>query len=401
GVERVRVTVERMVVGGDGLGREADGRVVFVRGAIVGETVDVEVVERRRDFARAEVSRVVEPSPWRVEPPCAAWHNGCGGCDWQHVDSAAQLGLKVDIVREALARTAHLPDAEVVAAGSVASWGYRTTVRLAGRADGRVGFRGRRSRGVIAIDECMVAADPINAALAAGRIDGRRALRRDVLARVGTDDDRVALHAIDAQRDQPSLRATSHVTRGRGRGGVVVNEVAGARLRVSADSFFQSSAAAAELLVAAVERCCADLDLATATVVDAYGGVGLFGATVGRDAPRLIVVESSPSSSADARLNLGDRAGVQIVQSTVERWTPQPADLVIADPARSGLGREAAAVLAATQTPRLVLVSCDVGSLTRDVRLLTDLGYEHRGTQVLDLFPNTSHVEAVTRFDRA
>jgi 23S rRNA (uracil1939-C5)-methyltransferase len=149
-------------------------------------------------------------------------------------------------------------------------------------------------------------------------------------------------------------------------------------------------------LVDAVRRAAAGVD-PDGLMVDAYGGVGLFATTVSPLAP-VVLVESSWSSCADAQVNLADRAA-EIEEMQVEDWTPRPAALVVADPSRSGLGREATDVLAACEAPVLVLVSCDPVSLARDARLLADRGYAHAGSEVIDLFPHTSHVEVVTRFE--
>jgi 23S rRNA (uracil1939-C5)-methyltransferase len=150
------------------------------------------------------------------------------------------------------------------------------------------------------------------------------------------------------------------------------------------------------VLVDAVERAAAGAP--RDVVVDAYGGVGLFAATVLRDAGRIHLVEMSPSSCADARHNLAD-LDVVLAESTVEQWTPTLAQLVIADPARAGLGAAGVERLAATGAARLVLVSCDPVSAARDTALLVAAGYRHHGSEVLDLFPNTVHMEVVSRFD--
>ena len=387
-METVRLNPSHMVVGGAALARDDDGRVTFVEGAIAGETVDVRIRSAKKDFAVADVVAVTQASPDRVEPPCAAWHRGCGGCDWQHIDPRAQLRLKTDIVREALERTGRITDPVVTMGGSVPPWNYRTTIRVAGGADGQVGFRSRRSHEIVAVDGCPVADERVNAVLAAGTVDARQARRDDVMIRVGTGD-------------QPAVvtSTSSRVQRRPGdERGVVYDEVAGRRLRVSSGSFFQSSAGAAELLVAAVTAASADVDMPNARVVDAYGGVGLFGATVARAAASVVLVESSASSCADAEVNLADQQAI-VVRSRIEDWTPSPADLVIAGPARNGLDKGGAVAVAATGAPVVVLVSCDVGSLARDVRLLEGYGYRHAGSRVLDVFPNTSHIEVVTRFE--
>jgi 23S rRNA (uracil1939-C5)-methyltransferase len=172
--------------------------------------------------------------------------------------------------------------------------------------------------------------------------------------------------------------------------------VAGRSLRISAASFFQSGPAAAELLVAAIREACHDLG-EPGIVVDAYGGVGLLASAL---APRsTTVVEGSASACADAAVNLADRRA-EIVCSSVEQWRSHRADLVIADPSRSGLGKQAVAVLSATQAPHLIVVSCDPVSLARDAALLRDAGYDHVRSTVHDLFPQTHHVEVVTTFER-
>jgi 23S rRNA (uracil1939-C5)-methyltransferase len=134
-------------------------------------------------------------------------------------------------------------------------------------------------------------------------------------------------------------------------------------------------------------------------VIDAYGGVGLFAATVAATAREIVLIEASGSACADARFNLAGLPAT-IAHTRVEDWQPTAADLVIADPARSGLERRGAARVTDTGAAVIVLVSCDAGSLGRDASLLAELGYRHDGTEVIDVFPNTSHVEAVTRFVR-
>jgi len=378
-METVDLDALHMVVGGDALARESSGRVVFVAGAIAGETVRARLTTSKKDFARATVTEVLVASLDRVTPPCEAWHRGCGGCDWQHIEPAAQLTHKTAIVAEALARTARLPDAVVVAAGSVEPWRYRTTVRMAHSAGG-LGFRSRHSHDVVPITDCPVADTLVNAALAA--MHSVPEASSDVTIRVS-----VATGATNSSESGTTIE--QHVD----------EDVAGQRLRVSIDSFFQSSPQAAELLVAAVGRALADVDLANARVIDAYGGIGLFAATAAASAREVIVVEGSAAACADARHNLVGR-NAAVVHSRVEEWEPAAADVVIADPARAGLDRDAVAVLVATGAGRIVLVSCDTGSLARDTKLLVAAGYQHRSTEVIDAFPNTSHIETVTRFDR-
>ncbi|MGB8858056.1 MAG: TRAM domain-containing protein [Ilumatobacteraceae bacterium] len=383
------VHVEKMAAGGDAIARLADGRVVFIRGALPGEEVRVAITTNKRDFARGSVAEVVRPSPYRQAPPCPELAKGCGGCGWQHGAPDAQLGWKTEIVADALRRTAKLPSADVRAGASVGPWAYRTSMRLAVGDGGRLGLRAASSHRVVPLDTCMVAHPLLAELVAAARVIDAEEISL-----------RVSLLTGEATAWSPSPAARIEGLPARvavGSQAVLRERVAGIDLQVSAGSFFQSGPEAAELLVRTVTEACGEvLSGLAGPLLDAYGGIGLFAATLG--APHSIVVESSASSCADAEVNLGDRATV--VRSTFERWTPTPVQLAVADPARAGLGREACGVLAATGAGRLVLVSCDPVSLARDSTLLAAHGYDHAGSTVLDLFPHTPHVEVVTRFDR-
>jgi 23S rRNA (uracil1939-C5)-methyltransferase len=404
-VPATTVTIERVVAGGAGLGHLDDGKVVFVDGALPGETVEATIVDDRRDFAQAQITQVLVAAPARIEPPCPALAAGCGGCSWQHVEPAAQLDLKVGIVRDALRRTAGLPDVPVHAAGTVPAFGYRTSLRLAVGVDGRLGLRRAASHDVVALDACLVAHPTLSALIGDLRTTGRGEVALRVSAATG---ERTALALAPTTRDRRNTRRPARAAAkpqltgfpagtGLGPRATVHERVAGVDLRVSAASFFQSGPAAAELLVAEVG---AAVGVQDGPLLDAYGGVGLFAATVASVDHEVVVVESSPSACADARSNLAGIGG-RVVETTFERWQPEPFDVVVADPARSGLGAQGATNIAATDARRIVLVSCDPVSLARDARMLADRGYVLRSCAVLDLFPHTAHVEVVSTFDRA
>lgn len=384
------VQVEKMAAGGDAIARLADGRVVFVDGALPGETVRVRIHTAKKDFAKGSVAEVVEAAAARVAPPCPELARGCGGCGWQHIEPAAQLALKAEIVADALRRTARLPDASVELGGSVPAWGYRTTMRLAVAEGGRLGLRAAGSHRVVPLYECPVA----HPALAALLPEVRAANTDEVTLRVSVATGECTAWSPDRSMVISGLPPEAEV----GAEAALYETVAGASLRVSAGSFFQSGPAAAELLVHTVREACGQaLTELRGPMLDAYGGVGLFSAALG--AEQSILVESSAASCADAVVNLRGRSVVH--RSLFEEWTPQPVDLAVVDPARAGLGAAATEVLAATDAARVVLISCDPVSLARDTTLLAAHGFVHAGSTVLDLFPHTSHVEVVTRFDRA
>jgi 23S rRNA (uracil1939-C5)-methyltransferase len=379
-----------MAAGGDAIARLADGRVVFLEGALPGETVRVAIQTAKKDFAKGSVAEVIEASEARVSPPCPELANGCGGCGWQHIEPEAQLRLKAGIVADALRRTARLPGAQVLLGGSVGPWGYRTTMRLAVGEHGRVGLRAASSHRVVPLAACPVAHPLLSGILADVRVAGTD----EVTLRVSVATGECTAWSPDRSMVIAGLPPVAQI----GDHAALHETVGGVSLRVSAASFFQSGPAAAELLVRTVREQCGDaLTNLSGPLLDAYGGIGLFSATLG--AEQSILVESSASSCADAVLNLRGQSVVH--RSRFEEWAPRPVDLVVVDPARAGLGAEAARVLAATDAARVVLVSCDPVSLARDATLLAAHGYVHAGSTVLDLFPHTPHVEVVTRFDLA
>lgn len=376
------------------MARESSGRVVFVAGALPGEVVDVQVVDERRDFAKARLLDVIDDSPDRTTPPCPFVAAGCGGCGWQHVTHEAQLRLKEQIVAEALGRIGGLHELPPIRTTHPDVGGRRTTVR-AGIVDGRAGFHRAASTEVVPVATCVVSHPAISAVLAEGRFaHAEEIVVRTSVATAAT----VVLVRPGAAAGSASVPAGVAVG-GRPQGLAVEEDVAGERLRVSAGAFFQASPEVAGALVEAVRVGAGALD--GARVIDAYGGVGLFARAVAiaGGADSTTVVESDRVAAADARHNLLDRPG-QVVRCEVARWRPSPADVVIADPARPGLGRPGVKALVAAAPDRFILVSCDAGSLGRDVRLLHSAGYRPEGVALVDAFPHTPHVEVVTTFQR-
>ncbi|GAC1318334.1 MAG: class I SAM-dependent RNA methyltransferase [Acidimicrobiales bacterium] len=387
----MEVTVSGVAAGGDGLGRLPDGRVVFCEGGLPGERVAVELREERKDFARAVVVDVLEPSPGRRVAPCPYVAAGCGGCTWQHVHPGDQLTLMGDFVRDALRRIGGRPDVAVVAApperGTVDERGYRTTLRMAVDGAGRPAYRRRHTHDPIPVDHCLVA-HPLLAELAT---EARFPGAREVGLRVGA-----ATGERMAWPDRAHGRSRVPEGTRLGRSAAIHEVVAGRRWRVSGGAFFQSGPQAAEVLVASILAAAGPV---AGTVVDLYAGGGLLGGSLVAANPgaTLVAVESNVAAVADARANLAD-LGAQVVAAEVATYRGPSADLVVADPARTGLGPGGAAAAAGLGAATLVLVSCDPASFARDTRILATLGYDLEGVEVLDLFPDTFHAEVVSRF---
>jgi 23S rRNA (uracil1939-C5)-methyltransferase len=370
---------------GDAVGRDADGRTVSVPGAIPGERVEARALAHRRGVVHARVERVLEPSPDRVAPPCPEVARGCGACQWQHIDPAAQVDLKQARVRAALA-AAGVQDPGVVRPPVVlGERGFRTTVHAAVHR-GRAGFRRYRSHRVVPVDGCLVA-HPLLTELLVYSDYGDAT---EVLLRCGArTGERLAA---------PKPAGTAIAVPDDARRDHVHEEAAGRRWRISAGSFFQARPDGVDALADAVRAAAGDLEPRRA--LDLYAGVGVFAGVLAAQGWSVTAVEANPSAVADAERNLRD-VDATVVPADVIRWHPPAADLVVADPSRAGLERAGVEVVRAAGARRLVLVSCDAGSLERDTRLLRRAGYEPVTATLVDLFPHTFHVEVVTTFDAA
>lgn len=379
---------------GASVGRDDDGRAVFVEGGLPGERVVADIQMQKKRFAKGRVRRVLQPADGRIEPVCATAREGCGGCDLAHATIGLQHDMKRTIVADALTRIARLESIPDITLRTTRETSYRTTVRAA-VTDGRAGYRRRWSHDVIPASECRVAHEGIESLLR----DGQWGAAREVMIRVSeATGERLAV--VDGSLDEVDVPIdVDLITRAEVDAGAIraITEEAGGRTwQISAGSFFQAGPAAASALVDAVAAAAGPV--AGAHVVDAYCGVGLFAGTVGAEASTVTAIEREGSSADDARTNLDDH--VAVVGLPVEQWDPTLADLVIADPSRSGLGNEGVATLDACRSDRFVLVSCDTGSLGRDTGLLVAAGYRVDSVEIVDAFPDTNHIETVVGLSR-
>ena len=382
------VTIEKLVAGGDGLCRLDDGRVVFVAGVVAGEQVDIEIAETKRDFGRGRLVSVRQASSHRQEPPCPHVGDGCGGCDWQHLERRHQGQAKLAIVQEAYARTARMDvDAQLRRLTETAR---RTTVRMVTHVDGSIGFRAHDSHDVVPVESCMVAHSLINDFITQPIVDGAGEVTIRVGARTGD---------IGVWCHEGKLVSTLPAGIKLGERAKITERVGDHMYVVSMGSFFQSSPEAAELIIDSVSRRFDALGVSGGLMVDAYGGVGLFSLAFENRFDAVHLVESNPSACRDAVRNLAECAAV-IEQADVDTWESIEADVVIADPSRSGLGKHGAQAIFDTGASTVILVSCDPVAGARDARLLVDGGYTLGEVEVLDIFPETHHVEVVAAFYR-
>ena len=423
--DEVEVDVTAIAHGGHCIARH-DGQVLFVRHTIPGERVLARVTETGAGerFVRADAVAVLTASPDRVPPPCPwAGPGRCGGCDFQHVRLSRQRALKADVVREQLARLAHL-EVEVVVEpvpGDAEGLDWRTRVEFAVDAEGRAGLRRHRSHEVVPIDHCRIAAPGIDRL----RVTEQRWPGADAVDAVAPSVGEPLAVALPLPEGAavPVVHERVEATWTAADGGwqLVLGELA-----VSARGFWQVHPGAVRTFVEAVMGA-ADAR-AGDRALDLYAGVGLFAsalAPVVGPRGQVLAVESDPGAAGHARDNVADLPNVAVLTARVDdafgvprpsrRGTarqrgsrprkssrstllPTTADLVVLDPPRTGAGRGVCAEIAALRPRVVVYVACDPAALSRDTAYLADLGYRLDRLRAFDAFPMTSHVECVARF---
>jgi 23S rRNA (uracil1939-C5)-methyltransferase len=421
----LEVTVERLGLDGDGIATQA-GRALFVSGAFPGERIRVQPQPSSK-VLRATLEAVLTKSPHRRPPPCPLAER-CGGCDWMQLEPAAQVAAKEELVLDALARLGRLDTQSLnvlPTAGVGSDTGTRRRAVLHWE-EGGLAYYGRRSHQPVPVDVCP-ALVPVLAPLPGRLFQPLRRLGRSLEAVHLLAEGSLASVALALDGPvRPRARevAEALVRSGLVRGVVLLpssgaTEEVGkpvleagaplrseARLRLRPDAFAQAHASGVEVLV---QRA---LQLLEATKVlhalELYAGNGTFTFALAREAASVVAVESSAVSVnlASGAARAGRVDNVRWVQGDAVRVTEgllkegARFDLLLADPPRTG-APELALLARALHVRRLVYVGCDAGSLARDAARLVAAGFRLDTLQLVDLFPNTHHVEALLAFSAA
>jgi 23S rRNA (uracil1939-C5)-methyltransferase len=391
--------------GGETLGRLPDGRAVFVPFALPGEEVQIQLVEVKRGYARAELVEVLTASPKRITPVCAHFTN-CGGCHYQHIPYDTQLAAKRDILKDQLVRIGKIDDPPVKPTiPSPEEYYYRNNVQFHLTEQGELGFHRMRSEEVFAIKECHLPDEVLNNLWPRLDFEPMAGLQR-VSLRLGNDED--ILLTLESEDPEPpefmvedlpisAVYLGSEEVQVLAGDSYVFIDVLERSFRVSADSFFQVNT---RIAAAMVEYILANLDLRPESIaIDAYAGAGLFSAFLAPRVKRLLAVEDSPSACTDFVYNLDEFDNVELYQARVEdvlhglEVKPQ---VVLVDPTRIGLERRAVDGILTMRPEVLVYISCDPATLARDAQRLMEGGYQLASVTPFDLFPQTYHIESVS-----
>jgi len=393
------VQIEKMVYGGDGLAR-LNGQVVLVPFVLPGERATVEPVERKPGLVRSKLVELHEASGDRVAAPCP-YFGRCGGCHYQHANSETQLGLKRAILAETLRRVGKIEPPEEISVIAAEAWNYRNRAQFHVRGT-ELGYLEARSNRFCAVEQCPISSPRINQVVTALRemLRDARWPRFVQSIEVFTNEDQVQLNVLESERpvarrffDWCAEKVPGYVP------GPLDYEAAGTSYQVSGGSFFQVNRF---LIDQMVERALAEAEGESA--LDLFAGVGLFSVPLARRFAKVTAVESGAGALRDLRFN-AERAGVTIdtQQSSVEQFlagvTAAPG-FVLADPPRAGLGKNAVRELVRLNPARITLVACDPATLARDLAGLVAGGYRLAKLTMIDLFPQTFHIEAIADLTR-
>jgi 23S rRNA (uracil1939-C5)-methyltransferase len=433
----VRLSIEKLIYGGDGLARTppgADGRsmAVFVPFVSPGEQVEVDLWQERPGFARGTVTQIIEASSDRIGAGCPYFQQ-CGGCHYQHIPYERQLGFKAQIFRETLRRVAKLELTNEIQVHPSPPWNYRNRARLQVRTSPEfaVGYYRMGSREFLPVRECPITSPLINRVIARftelGGLECPEAVEEiELFANAsdtqllgwafcrGNTDESVALRWAEAlrsslpeligfslfssrQREQAEVLTTPRLLARSGASNLRYKAQRG-EYQVSTGAFFQVNRHLVDELVSVVTS-----GVSGEIALDLYAGGGLFTQPLANVIRHIFAVEASQTSLCDLRQNVS--ASVKVIGTHVEEYLrSRPArkrpDLVVLDPPRTGAGKMVTRSLVELGARQLRYVSCDPATLARDIAPLTAAGYRIDAVHLFDHFPQTFHIESVVLLER-
>ena len=435
------VSIAKIVNGGYGLAEVPDGRKLFVRYCLPGETVAVEITEGKKRICFGHAVQVLSPAHGRITPPCP-YYGRCGGCNLQHGEYTTQLKLKKDILGDLLSRSPlseaiGQPDAFRSIIGAEYPFGYRQRIRLKIGEQGNPGFTHFRSHKIVAVKHCLLAAPPINECLAGlqgdanfrhlasvteemelllDEISRKVALRlllkrpvrpadrrnaRELTANMGVLD-RVFFHGRQFAQEGPhgSGEPESNLL------GFQIEGTDPLTLCWEIGGFSQvnpgQNLKMIELVRRLVQPTSAD------RILDLYCGMGNFTLPLARQAAEVVGIEGQGSAIRSARNNARKNGLINcsfhkndVLSACRDLVANKDSfDTVLCDPPRQGLG-PLARLAADLARRKLVYVSCDPATLVRDLQVLVECGLSIKTIQPVDMFPQTHHIETLVMLEKS
>lgn len=400
------IRAESPVYGGYVIGRHE--KVVFIKGAVPGELVEASIDERKRDYSVASVKDVIEPSPFRREPPCSIF-GICGGCHLQFIAYEKQVTMKEEILLDALKR---IGDINISLMPSIigGEFRYRRRAQFKVSNDGLIGFYKEGTREVVPVEECPLMVDEINVILKRLKVMYLKGVK-EVHVSSGDTVTLLVKGELSEETAQELLE--------KGVSGIafenedsigkdyITLDLHGLKYTVTPWSFFQSHWSLNKVVVDTVINELAPIE--NKRVLDLYAGAGNFSLPISSHAKEVVAVEDNYYAVEDGRRNamLNGIRNCNFVRMTVEeilgggkKQKPERLfgeaqfDTVILDPPRTGLTSDCVRKMLEIGIEEIVYLSCNPATLARDIKKLKDK-YEIRSIRMIDFFPNTYHIETL------
>jgi len=419
-MRKVQILIEAVAFRGYGVGR-VSGKVVFVPYTVTGDRAWAEMIEEKKNYSMGRLIEIVDPSPWRVHAPCP--HFGtCGGCQWQHIDYRLHGELKKTILRETLERIGrikNLPAMDVTL--SPKPYDYRVRVQLKVRGQ-TLGYFRERSHEIVDIDHCPISDPLVNQTIRQLRGEWTAfSQMEEIEINVSPDEEKgvLILHPLVWNRDSedfvrkffqnhPILKGVGiaarkglkrwkdpslHFKVSLHRSG----EEKTLELRASPLSFFQVNPEQNRRLIETV------LEFSEArkneTLLDLYSGIGNFTLPLAAEASKATGVEENGLAIEDAQFN-AEKNGIRNcdfvhgkVEEVLNNLKERP-DHIILDPPRAGC-KTILDQMIGLKPKRIIYVSCDPTTFSRDLRLFAEHGYSLQRLALIDMFPQTYHMEVI------
>lgn len=403
-----KIEIRSLVNEGYGFSRLPDGRAVFVPFVMPGEKVAIQYIQEKANHIFAEAIEIINPHPSRITPRCP--HFGlCGGCHFQHIPYHLQHQYKQEIFAETLQRLGGLDIPPLAMKPHPAeAWNYRNAIQFKLSPAGKPAYADWSSNDLFEFSVCHLPMQAIDRTWREVQIE-HDGIQRIELRQNENDDLMMVLHG--PYQDMPDIIAetTSSIVHMDGRDAVVLvgddhllMHVRNQEFRVSAGSFFQTNSLVVEQLVDLIEELVGVLK--PESIMDIYCGVGLFSAFLADKVSHITAIESSPSACEDFAYNLDRFDHIALYQGGAEHILPhleERVDCAIVDPPRGGMHRDALQSLIRLQPGALIYVSCNPASLARDLKDLNQADYILKSCTLLDMFPQTHHIESVNLLQKS
>jgi len=440
--EDYTITIDNMGYEGEGVGK-IDGFTVFVAGAIVGEKVLIKIVKVSKNFAFGKLLEIIEKSTSRIEPICSIYKN-CGGCNLQHIDYKAQLDFKTNRVVQVINRIGKLEKVIIhPTIGMESPYNYRNKVQLPASNKNEVvniGFYAARSHDIINMENCHIQDSVADLVVKLTRLwikefnidtyneESHQGSLRHIMVRKGIKTGQVMIVLVTNGKNLPRKEEFIALMTKKIKGLVSIvqnvnsektNVILGEfcttlwgkdtitdyigefKFEVSPLSFFQVNSIQTEVLY---DKALEYANLSGGEIVlDAYCGTGTISLFLSQKAKKVYGVEIVPEAIENAKMNAKENKilNTEFIVGDAEKIIPKlieggvKADVVVVDPPRKGCDKSFLEAISNMEPKTIVYVSCDPGTLARDLGILDELGYKTLEIQPVDMFPQTAHIECV------